>query len=466
MKFIGREKELADISAKLLSDRSEALLVYGRRRMGKSELIRQAMKLVEKKETEDTIVIRYVCRKSPFEQNLQGLTKAVNAALGEKHLAYEDLGELAEDVFSRAERTGKKVVLYIDEYPLIRGNDAGVDSCLQIAYDEYHQRGLIKLILCGSYIDIMQKVIEGDSPLFGRFSYILKLGPFDYYTAARFYPECTQEDKLVYYSFLGGVPFYLNMIDHTKTPLENMQALLIPSGSILENEIQLQLAEELRKVENANFILEKIGRGVTKYTALNEAYSGTGGITYLLKRLTDLGLIEKVFPINAKEDKKKVQYFICDNLLDFYYRFLYGESTARETMNPKRFYKELVEDVYRTQYLPEKFEQITKEYLIRQNTEDKIDPPFTAIGRFIYNDRAKKKNGEFDVVTEDKNGWITYECKYTNDKIGNQVIRSEVYEAQQLGLDFYRFGFVSRNGFTEDIERKNHIFITLQDMYR
>ena len=129
MQFIGRQHELSLIRSRLTSGRSEALLVYGRRRVGKSELIKEALKGV------DAVVIHYVCRKTSFSQNLAGLTKATAKAFDESFIDFSSIDKLLKYVYSKA--TSQKVVLFIDEYPFLRGDDESIDSVFQIAIDEW-----------------------------------------------------------------------------------------------------------------------------------------------------------------------------------------------------------------------------------------------------------------------------------------------------------------------------------------
>ena len=459
MQFIGRQHELSLIRRRLTSDRSEALLVYGRRRVGKSELIKEALKGV------GAVVIHYVCRKTSFSQNLAGLTRATAQAFDESFIDFSSIDKLLKYVYSKA--ASQKVVLFIDEYPFLRGDDESIDSEFQIAIDEWQHQSCLKLILCGSYIETMQKVMEGQAPLFGRFTEILKLQAFDYYEAALFYPDRTDEEKLFLYSIFGGIPFYLMQLDDRLSPAENVQRLLIPEGSFLESEIRLQLTAELSKEENANYVLEKIAGGVGRYSEIAQNFSGSSGrLSHTLGKLEGMGLIEKDSPINASSNKRQHRYVISDNLLDFYYSFLFREMTARSAMAPEAFYHTKVETVLNDSYLPRKFEQAAAEYLLRQNRANKIDPPFFAIGRYIYHDKAKRQNGEFDVVTEDERGLISYECKYRKEPLGMKVVHEEEWQAKELGLNFYGFGFFSRSGFAVDVDRDAYRLVTLKDMYR
>ena len=458
MQFIGREYELARIQEKLCNDRTECMLIYGRRRVGKSELVKEALKGLE------ATVIRYVCRKAPFAQNLAGLSKAVSQAFADNFVNFTQLADLLEYVCHKASQ--QKVVLFIDEYPFLRGDAEAIDSEFQIAIDTWQHEVCLKLILCGSYMDTMQKLVESSAPLFGRFSEILKVKPFDYYDAAKFYPEKTAEEKLLLYSVFGGIPFYLQQLCPDLSPEQNIARLLIPEGSMLENEIRLQLTAELAKEENANYVLEKIAAGVGKYSDLADNFPGSSGkISHTLGRLEDMDLIIKDSPINAPANRRKHRYVICDNLLDFYYAYLFRDVTGRTAVSPETFYAQQLRSAIATDYLPRKFEQVAKEYLLRQNRAGKIQPPFMRIGRYIYNDKARHQNGEFDVVTEDSRGLIAYECKYRQAPVGLKYVREEEWQHKQLGINFYRLGFFARNGFAPDIDRQRYSLISLADMY-
>ena len=456
MKFIGREKELCLLRQKLNSDKTECMLIYGRRRVGKSELIKEALKGV------DACLVQYVCRKSTFALNLAAFGEEVAAAFNDKFARFDKLGQLLEYVFGKA--VDKKVVVVIDEYPFMRGDDEAIDSELQIAIDTWQHNACLKLILCGSYIDVMKKIIDREAPLFGRFSEIIRLRPFDYYDSAKFFPSASNEEKFFLYSVFGGIPFYLLQIDERISPQNNIERLIIPDGSVLENEIRLQLKMELAKEENANYVLEKIAAGVGKYSDLAGGCPGSNGkINHTLGKLEGMNLIEKDSPINHEKNHR---YVISDNLLDFYYTYIFRQITARNIMATDQFYETMVLPHIESEYLPRKFEQLAKEYLIRENKTGQFSPPLPAVGRYVYNDKKNRKNGEFDVVAKTERGNIFYECKYKKSPVGMSIVNEELWQLKNLGLKFAKLGFFSKNSFSPDIDPNEYDLITLDDMYR
>ncbi len=458
MQFIARDEELRRLERKLSSDRSENILIYGRRRVGKSELVREAIRRTE------CVTVQYVGIKAPLQQNVQGLSTAVAEAFQEPWVRFANLQDVLLYVYQKAQK--QRVILFLDEYPFFRNDDEAVDSALQVAIDSYQHDACLKLILCGSYMDTMQKIIEGGAPLFGRFAEIMQLRPMDYYDAAKFYPNRTDEEKVFLYSIFGGMPFYLSLLDDTLSPEDNVAELLLREGSILENEVRLQVTAELSKEENANVVLDAIAAGATKYADISQHFPGKNNskMNYALNKLIGMGLVAKGSPINKVTDNKKQRYTITDNLLDFYYTYLFREGAARGALTAQQFY-DRIRELVETQYVPRKFEQITQEYLLRQNRTNKIDPPFFAIGRFLYHDKEKHANGEFDVVTADERGYIAYECKYRQEPVSMATVRREEWQARELGLNFYRYGFVSRSGFTDDVDPEKYILLTLADLY-
>ena len=178
-----------------------------------------------------------------------------------------------------------------------------------------------------------------------------------------------------------------------------------------------------------------------------------------------MDLVEKDAPINAAGNRRKQRYVISDALLDFYYSYLFRESTARSVLPAKRFYEMNLRAKMETEYLPRRFEQVAKEYLVRKNREGQIQPPFFKSGRFIYNDKAARKNGEVDVVTEDEKGYCSYECKYRKKPVDMTTVHEEEYQISSLGLPFHRLGFFSRSGF-DGIDPGQYSLTSLDDIYR
>ena len=322
------------------------------------------------------------------------------------------------------------------------------------------------LILCGSYVDTMKQLIDKNAPLYGRFNDIINLHVFDYYDSSKFYSNLSNEDKINYYSVFGGTAFNIIKLDYSKSFEENVIDTFIENESFFEKEVNLVLMKELQKEENINTLFELIASGVRKYKELNDRMGNPGkdNIGRYLKKLEELDLIKKTFSVNAKSERKPL-YYINDSLLDFYYTYLAKTKRIRSIMDSKVFFDKYIKDDLYNKYIPHKFEQITTEYLIRKNGVNKKVELFDSIGRLIYTNN-KDINREYDVVINTEKGIIPFECKYTNKPIGNDVIKEEKESFVGLPFNVYKYGFISKNGYSDNIDKEeNLILLGLDDLF-
>ena len=231
MKFYGRETERKKLNSMFCTDGQMISLIYGRRRIGKSELIRQVLKETELKS------IYYECKQTTEQNNVDSLSELVGETFDFPKPAFADMESLLRFLFRTSEK--KPLILVLDEYPYLRENVKGLDSVLQSVIDEYRDRSNIKLIICGSYVDTMKELLAKQNPLYGRIDLTLNLKPMDYYESALFYPDFSDEDKVRIYSVFGGIPYYNRLIDGKKSVRENNIDLIASKGARLENEVSI-----------------------------------------------------------------------------------------------------------------------------------------------------------------------------------------------------------------------------------
>jgi hypothetical protein len=316
----------------------------------------------------------------------------------------------------------------------------------------------------------MRNLNDGNSETYGRFTSIIELKSFDYFDSANFYPNYSDEDKLLMYSVFGGVAFFNSLIDNKLSAIENIKRLIIAPNSILQLEIKHTICAETSKVPLVNSVIELIGRGVKKYSDIKQHLSlkkdSSVNPDYLIKKLIDLEIIEKSVPINDKNNKKKISYIFKDNLMEFYYRYLFRNKSMNATLSTDDFYSEIVEEDLKRSFLPAKFEKVAKEFLIRASQKHLLQPVIYEIGTYSFDDAKNKINRQFDVVTLDKKGYIAYECKYTKEKIGDAVINEESAQIHNSGLPIYKLGFIAKSGFNDNITSENFNLFQLSDFYK
>ena len=305
------------------------------------------------------------------------------------------------------------------------------------------------MILCGSYVEIMRSLIEHESPLYGRIDLSLELRPMDYYDAAKFYPAFTPEDKVRLYSVFGGIPYYNRLVDQSLSVRDNVIGLVTEPGARLENEVPSYLGAEISKMTNANEVFGALAQGHSKWRdVLAQSHVSSGpAMADVLDKLASLELVQKRAPINDPANRRKSGYFVIDPLSLFYYRYVFRNATARQLLDPEVFYDRYVFRDFEENHVPHMFEEVCRQYLVRPNRADNIEPPFDAIGKYWYNNPGNKASGEFDVVTRDPEGYAFYEAKFRKTPVTQRTIDEEIAQVEATGLRCHRYGFFSRSGF-------------------
>ena len=458
MQFIGREEQLSKIEKAISEDQMHVSLIYGRRRVGKSELVKQALQRTEVKS------IYYECKQVTEASNTQSISDIVSAEFGLPRLAYTKIEELLDFLFKTA--INEKLTLVLDEYPYLRENVKGLDSILQSLIDKYRDSSKLKLIILGSYVEIMRSLIGHANPLFGRVDLVIDLKQMDYYESSLFYPKYSPEDKVRVYSVFGGVPYYNRLIDDSKSVRDNIIDLVASTGARLENEISMYLNSEISKIVNANEVFEALAAGYSKYSdILSQSHVSSGPtLVDVLDKLIRMEVVSKTTPVNDESNRKKAGYHISDNLSLFYYRYVFRYLSQMTIMDSLTFYDKYINKDFEEYFVPHQFEDICRQYLIRQNKKHAIEPPFEKIGKYYYDDPVSKTNGEFDIVTEDEIGYVFYEVKFRNKPITESMIDEEITQIKQTGLTCSRYVFISRSGFTCK-ETENTMHIELKEMY-
>lgn len=458
MKFIGRKEELKKINKVLNSNFYTTTLIYGRRRVGKSELVKYALN------DKDVIKIYYECKEVQEKSNVNGLSEILSEVMNLPKLSFDNFESILKYIFDLSKK--QKIILVLDEYAYLKKTIVGIDSILQSLIDSYKDESKMSLILLGSYVDIMKSILFSSNPLYGRVDLTLNLKPMDYYDSSLFYPSFSKEDKIKLYSVFGGIPYYNKLIDERKSVKENIIDLIASDGSRLENEVSMYLNSEISKIINANEVFSTLAKGYSKYSdILSQSHVSSGPtLVDILDKLIRMDVVVKSTPINDSNNKRKTSYFISDNLSLFYYRYIFKYLSQMKIMDSENFYNKYIEKDFEEQYVPHAFEKICMEYLIRQNKKGKIDPLFEQIGKYYYDNPKEHKNGEFEVVTYDPKGYVFYEVKFRKTAIDDKMIEEEIKQVNLTGLDCYKYVFISRNGFNA-IQRENVSFIDLNDFF-
>ena len=458
MEFFGRSKELNRLQAQFSKSKS-ATLVYGKRRVGKTTLIRQAAKSFPGS------FLYYECVRSSVRDNLDRLTRQIAELSQSPYLHFNDFAE----PFAFLSSLKAPTLVVIDEYQYLKNlaREGEIDSLIQAAIDTMGDG--VHVVLSGSYISVMKELMEEGNPLFGRFGCTINLKEFEYLDASRFVTASGIREKMELYSVFGGLPFACAKIDPCASLRKNVCSLLLEDGSPLRTYMEYVLFSEVSKVSNANRVLESLGNGKKRYTEIEASTRNAqnGATDKHLKMLLGMQVIEKIQPINKRGDAKKTFYAIADNLVRFYYTFVFGNENYIEIQGAEGYYESAIAPAI-GQFVSRRFEEIAREYFSMEAKRSGNPRNIADVGTFWYDDPERRAHGEFDIALKHLAGnYSFYEAKALSrpltkaecDKEAAQVRRA----AELAGIEVASIGFVSLEGF--DFDSDEYDLITGANLY-
>ena len=471
--FIGRERELKALKDVYDKNGFGMTVIYGRRRVGKSTLIKEFVK--GKK------AIFYTATKVGAERNLELFSKQVLDVLDPamSSATFSSL-ESVLDIITNKLPDDHKTVLVIDELPYWAEKDEALLSVLQKYIDTKWSIKNMMVILCGSALSFMEKkVLSEKSPIFGRRDSQIRLEAFDYRDSALFVPKYSAEDKAICYGVTGGVAKYLSLFDAGKSLDENIIRLFFNADGYLFDETRNLLIQEFSDVTLVNNIIEQVASGEN---ALNniaaKVHEKDTTVLYSLEKLIDVGLVEKKHCITEEKNKKKTQYVLKDHMFKFWYRFIPNAVSVIEMGQGEKYYKKVVKPQIHS-YMGSIFEEMCRYYTLEKGIRGTYGSFLTQTGTWwgveqIMDEDGKRhtQSADIDVVgisSVDKAAVIG-ECKFKNEKIDKEIYETLLRRSKLLSGNYHviRFLLFSLSGFTkwfdkEDIQ--NTIKITVEDLY-
>lgn len=443
--FIGRKAELRELSRLYNTDKFQCVIIYGRRRVGKTALINEFIK--------DKSAAYFTGRETNAKENLESLSRSVLTLVGgfsDSSPVFSSYPDALESMFALSEK--KRAVLAIDEYPYLAESYKGISSLLQTLIDKYKETSKLFLILCGSSLSFMENQVLGyKSPLYGRRTAQFKITPFDYaQTEEYFRDDFGIEDTAVLYGVTGGVPLYMSLMDRRLSVADNIkQSFLTPSGYLFEEPSNL-IKQECREPAQYNSIVSAIARGASK---LSEIAGAVGLETALcssyLSKLISIGVVKKEYPFRNETSRKTI-YRLADSMFRFWYRFIPDNAAFISRGEPDPAYERIAPQI--PAFMGAVFEDICAQYLWRLNLTGKTPFLFTDAGRWWGNNPRKREECEIDILAD--NGGeraIFCECKWTNGAVGAGVLGSLL---ERSGLFNYKekyFYIFAKAGFTEQL---------------
>lgn len=391
--FVDRERELDTLRSRFGRDSADLVVVYGRRRLGKSALVREAVR------ARDDAVYWQATEETADAQ----LSNFVSTA-SETFPAVDDI---QRDWEAQLRALGREdAVVVLDEFPYLVQSDDALPSKVQRVWDMHLEDTSTTLVLVGSSISVMEeKVLGGGSPLYGRRTAAIDLPPLSLSDARRFYPGDDPDTALQSWGVFGGTPYYLQALDRSTTLAENIHSQVLSEHGVLHNEPEFLLRTEFGIQEPRTYytILRAIATGKREANEIAD-FAGVDSNTLgsYLSKLRRLRLVERDIPVTANPNAtRKSRYRLKEPLFCFWFRYVYGQQEKLVQLGENAF-GELVEPTF-SAYMGPMFE------IACQNALPLLIPnTYQGVGYWWHRDH------ELDVVGLASDGTLVAgECKYT-----------------------------------------------------
>lgn len=453
--FVGRERELDKLNAMYKSNRFEFAVLYGRRRVGKTTLIREFMK--------DKPGIYYISVEGAKKENLYGLSRAFlsQGEMKQTTPEFRDYVALLEYIDSLA-MSGERMIIAIDEYPYLAASYPAISSMLQSHIDSCWKDSNLFLILCGSSMSFMEEQVLGyKSPLYGRRTAQFKIHPFTFFEARRMLEAFTQEQQAVLYGVTGGIPEYLSRIDGKLSMDENIiQLFFEESGRLFEEPVNL-MKQELKEPMTYHSIIAAIASGASK---MNEIATKTGletsGCSNQIASLIALGIVRRETPVTEPSTSCKTLYRLSDSMYLFWYRFVRPNSSSIIRGVGRQIY-EMVVLPQLNDFMGEVFEEICQQYLYLPQIYSTLPFMLGETGRWWGNNPKAKRQEEIDIMSVTDKSALFGECKWRKEKVDMEMVHTLMERGELFTyLEKYYYIF-SKSGFGDEViafaEKNNNL---------
>lgn len=440
--FIGRIQELSRLRDELAAPRPSLIVVYGRRRVGKSELLREVTRGVPH--------VLYQATRLTTALNLEAFKAEIARCLGGDNIL-QGLGDWLSILTYLAQKAEALpgLVVVLDEFPYLTEGEAALPSIIQKFWDSgVAGAGRLKLVLCGSMIAHMEDLLAERNPLYGRKTLAMDLGPLPVRDAAQFFPHYTAEDKLLAYGIFGGIPFYLQLCDPAASVAENAIKLLLTNAGALVDEPTVLLQSELRETQRYASILAAIADGCTKVGEISGRIRDSGDSSRLspyMEKLERMRLIRGVRSLDAEPKSRDRRYFIADPLMAFWHRFVLPNiSSVNQGFGA---------DIWRLQIEPRMddfmggaFEEMCRDHS-RRWSQERLPAPAQEIGQ------VWGANYDIDVAGRLLDGSMLYgECKWWRREVREDVLYTLIERSEKTsygkGESRRHFALYARTGFS------------------
>lgn len=477
--FIGREAELSFLQDKYDESGGQLIVIYGRRRVGKTETLREFCK--------DKPHVFYSCTQSTDKVQLSKFSKQLfkeNIPAKQYISEFKDW-ESAFRTISDLPYGDKKKMLIIDEFPYMCKGNKSIPSILQNLWDAELKDKNVMIILCGSAMNFIEKELLAEkNPLYGRATGIYKMSEMGFYDAVKFFPDYSDKDKILAYSILGGIPHYLRQFRPELSVEENIRKNILTKGCVLYSEVDFLLHQELRETPIYNSIIEAVALGNTKlnYISQKSLVEDTSKTSVYLKNLIELGIVEREFSVDSKTKEKansnRGTYRLTDNFFRFWYAFGFTNFSQLEDGDADGVYEYVIAPALH-EYASFAFEDVCREFVKELQKKNALPFRYSKMGRWTGRTTVRDKdaaNGlrvaetEIDLVGIGVSAkeYLVGECKFKSSPFAySEYLDTKAKLTPLKDSAEFHYALFSESGFDEKVmeEAKRESNLQLYDIH-
>lgn len=411
LKFVDRANELESLKKLHESKNPEFIVVYGRRRMGKTALVKEFMK----NEKHFYFLAKQENLTLEFERFKENFARKFNIFLEGKNWE-----ELFEEI---TEKIKERLIVVIDEFPYWIAKDEGILSEFQYLWDELLSKKDAMLVLLGSYVSVMeQKVLGYKSPLYGRRTAQMEIKQLPIKCLSDFFPDYSTEDLIRAYGMLDTIPYYLAQFDGNKGLWQNVRETFFNPLNPTYMDAEILLSAELREYNTYFNIIKSILDGATKMNEIaGKAKVDITNISKYLKVLTGLKVIKKIKPVTASPKEKNYGYDLEDNYFRFWLTYIYPFKEEIEEYPEEHL--EYVKKSY-PRYMGKVFES-----LIEKSARGLISKNFSKIGKWWYG------SIEIDLLALNEKEALFGECKWQSNVNAEKVLEELKTKSEHVKIE-------------------------------
>lgn len=456
--FIGREAELRFLEDKYNEGRGQLIVLYGRRRVGKTETLREFCK--------DKPHVFFSCTQSTDKVQLARFSKQLlkENIPAKNYVSEFDDWEKAFRAIGQLPYGEKKKLIVIDEFPYMCAANTSIPSIIQNLWDGELKDENVMIILCGSAMSFIEKELLAETnPLYARATGIYKMNKMGFYDSARFFPNYSDKDKVLAYAVLGGVPHYLNQFNSNLSVEENIKKSILTKGSVLYSEAEFLLHQELRETMVYNSIIEAVALGSTRLNDISQKslVEDNAKTAVYLKNLMELGIVEREFSVDTriKERAKAGRglYRLTDSFFRFWYAFGFSNLSMLEDGDVDGVYEYAVKPLL-DRFASLVFEDVCREFVRESQKKNALPFRYAKMGRWFGKTTVRGGSGlvtaetEIDLLAIDKESkkYLVGECKFKNSPFDYSDYLNTVAKLTPLKetAEFY-YALFSESGFDE-----------------